>query len=629
MIDGDPNSSSPPDIEIGPADEEKPIIIGDNHVNRVEIPIASGPTDERSLQIIVRVRFGMDEPALLRGAGDPLKVTASFHGKETELQRVGEKADEKFLEWSTASRPALAPKISENSGVTVTLDQFRTVTGPGTAQVNVAVRVYDEAGHRWLPQDPAEARGKDVEIKKVAPAGEEPEIDYFRVEPDFVLRAGNEVTASFHGRNFACYTLFRNNQKVKSWESDGEHSDTHEPSLTTAYRLEAKPEGPDATVKKLYRTVQMVSPGWNQLTMPQGHPTQLFVHKDFGGNSGLRLYGIFRNNSDGSAALYSAVTGIDDWVLEGDIPDEMAHMIDSPGVAFDDKLWLIGGSSFDEEKPSKQVWCYSKSTDPQVTTRAWRKQEGEDLPSVLACHSCFVVQHPSPQIWVVGGIGKTEHSSEVIVKEVGSSWRIDEQKALPGGGRRHVAATATHDERLNMSVPCLYGGISLDKGKDVIRTDMLAWSRDRHGAGQDQTALKWQNQDGLHPHQGYPLAATLVAIPSAEELTFNAGAFPQQKQRLFLAGTFILPEDNEPEPTCPLTRPSEGPSLNITTSRLYEWMPDGRRWEARGVDQGWESFGGAWFRMQAISFNGFLFVWSLGQLPQAGTEPKLNILIPR
>jgi hypothetical protein len=138
----------------------------------------------------------------------------------------------------------------------------------------------------------------------------------------------------------------------------GKFPETEKPSITSVYRLEGKYKQPANQTEvrdALDRTVQVISPGWNRIALPQGSPVRLYVANDFSGSGSDRLYAIFKHGR-GTYALYSSATGVDAWRLEpGDVPQ---HMATSPGAYCKNKLWLIGGSSVDPDSLLNEVWCY-------------------------------------------------------------------------------------------------------------------------------------------------------------------------------------------------------------------------------------------------------------------------------
>ena len=62
------------------------------------------------------------------------------------------------------------------------------------------------------------------------------------------------------------------------------------------------------------------------------------------------------------------------------------------------------------------------------------------------------------------------------------------------------------------------------------------------------------------------------------------------------------------------------------TPNVHQWAKEKKLvWEERPVVNGWQQFHGDNFYMQAITFNGFLFVWSLQ--PDIHQRLKFNVLI--
>ena len=174
------------------------------------------------------------------------------------------------------------------------------------------------------------------------------------------------------------------------------------PSITSVYRIAAyKNAGVPHTED---RTVQVMSSGWNQVALAQGSPVRLFVANDFSDSSHEKLYGIFRNDHD-EYALYSSATGVDAWRQErGTVPHQTSA---SPGVSYNNKLWLIGGSSVDPKNCSSEIWCYDGD--------GWRDRSDEKAPPwpERMGHACIVFPRMhddkvEEEIWVFGGYNNGE-----------------------------------------------------------------------------------------------------------------------------------------------------------------------------------------------------------------------------
>ena len=74
-------------------------------------------------------------------------------------------------------------------------------------------------------------------------------------------------------------------------------------------------------------------------------------------------------------------------------------MATSPGAYFKNKLWLIGGSSVNPDRPGKEVWCYEK--DPSTQSRYWKRKDDflSAMPARMG-HACVLFQDA---LWVIGG----------------------------------------------------------------------------------------------------------------------------------------------------------------------------------------------------------------------------------
>lgn len=117
------------------------------------------------------------------------------------------------------------------------------------------------------------------------------------------------------------------------------------------------------------------------------------------------LYGIFRHKFVGMerAFLFQTENPFGEWkLIKGNetgkglpVPKGFST---SPGVYFDDKLWLIGGSQIDQEKTSIGV-CWINCKNPSN----WKELElksSDNGPQKRMGHAVLVFQN---KIWVMGG----------------------------------------------------------------------------------------------------------------------------------------------------------------------------------------------------------------------------------
>ena len=123
----------------------------------------------------------------------------------------------------------------------------------------------------------------------------------------------------------------------------------------------------------------------------------------FNANNQL-LYGIFRHRFEGQekAFLFQTENPFGGWdIVKSSVPDQAGDIpkgfSSSPGVYFNDELWLIGGSQIDQKNISNSVWCF----DPlQNRWAALKDLEHQDSPTPRMGHAVLVFQN---KIWVMGG----------------------------------------------------------------------------------------------------------------------------------------------------------------------------------------------------------------------------------
>jgi hypothetical protein len=551
--------------------------INEQPQNEVVIKVNYTGDDEPLVLLTITATCGRAPNALLESKNENVAVKSN-HPDARNLSKQDVK-DANKAAWRTKSAGIALTK--DRKQVMLTLDGFRCRTPPGDAEIEVAISAKAASADIWTSKfDPWK-----LSVPKTAP--QEPTLLYFAISPDFVLQAGaTDVWIEICATGFSKVKLTRNNEEVSAWADEcqklakGEPAKFQDrPSITTVYHLELtkgaasqKGNGQD-----VYRTVQVISPGWNRLALSQGYPAWLFV-ADLG--QGQRLYGIFID-PDGKATLHSSATGVDNWWQEeGAVPNSMKN---SPGVVFDGKLWLIGGSSFDEDAVGDEVWCYEKQAD--TNNWEWEKKAqlglGAHGVGQRACHACTTAPAQGKEaIWLLGGYNNGICYQDVWTCD-GAKWGRAAEPAWPARFK-HAAAVR---RRASDAEVWVYGGL----GNDHAALSDL-WM---HANG------NWSSIRGPQPSPGQGKA---VALTTAPQLPIG------DDSGITMLGTFLLPGSD-----------------NVTTSRILKWQDGNAIWEAEEVGAGWERFAGAAFGMQAISFNGFLFVWTLHR--DIERAPRLNVLV--
>ena len=447
---------------------------------------------------------------------------------------------------------------------------------------------------------------------------------------------------SFLATGYESITLFRNNKEVRVWPNDKNptldgSSDpfSDSPSITSVYRLEGKyhPVGSPAKELKdtLSRTVQVMSPGWNALVLPQGSPVRLFVANDFSGSGRDRLYGIFFQAESGNYALYSSETGVNDWREEaGEVPH---HLATSPGVYYKDKLWLIGGSAIDPALVYDEVWYMKRTSIPKFVP-------GITLPST-PCHRQCRRAWAKPVSsfrgnWTMGASKKNCGSSVVMMGM--------ERRMVTYGDSRKNYQRIQRIQRISCGIACrnlsgahasimppprsrLHAVMKLDlrRLQTPRRRVLMTFALTCGGRLMEQPGHKWQCMTHLTrtrrscQNPGLPLGAALAAYPQAVPPSGKV-----EPDRAFLIGSFkewAAGASDKPVVGAQASRPTG----NRISSFIFEWHEGSSLWEAGSVFNAWQQFHGDTYCMQAVAFNQFLFVLSLQSPIEAAL--KLNILM--
>jgi hypothetical protein len=590
------------DFTIAPT-AETAVKIGDSHAatNQVGIEVNASPQCPAGtkVRVTVTVGCGANEADLLASRDEFVKVTGQSSGKTANIIPV-QNPPAGMKVWNTGVFPTALP-------VSISLAGFVSNTPPGDAKIEILVET-STGRQQWSPGE-----NYSITVRKELERWGKPGIRYFTVNPNYILHAGQTaVTVSFCATDYETLTLFRNNEEVGNWTDQdaknkiisgvfpvrGKFPETEKPSITSVYRLEGKykqPANQTEVRNALDRTVQVISPGWNRIALPQGSPVRLFVANDFSGSGSDRLYAIFKHGR-GTYALYSSATGVDAWRLEpGDVPQ---HMATSPGVYYKNKLWLIGGSSVDPDSLLNEVWCYEAD-------QSWKRKG--DFPSTMPArmgHACVVFEDA---IWVIGGYNGVNTCSDVWQGKEKSDTQLawhPLQEHCKWAGRLNPAAAMWAPPDSPPEV-WMYGGSKDPQTFDALRD---YWStRD----GKD-----WKKMDEnqlppvlIMPDPGAPLASALVAFRQTES------SETADSDRLLLIGSFREVATNG-------NGKDQG---NRIFSFLFEWHSGTGLWEGRPVIDGWQQFQGQNYYLQAVVFNRFLFCWSLQNDPKF--IGRLNILV--
>jgi hypothetical protein len=164
-------------------------------------------------------------------------------------------------------------------------------------------------------------------------------------------------------------------------------------------------------------------------------------------------------------SLFSSYNGISDWLPVYNYSLQITfdlYFAGTPGVIFQNKLWLIGGSSFNVELPGNQIGYYD------FATMKWKvvpeiEQSQRFTPRMG--HACIVI---GKQIWVIGGYHPDSGTySDIWTSIDGINWKKSDI-SLPNGGRCMMGVALYKKDGNTGDYLWIYGGFKEEPGVDIF-----------------------------------------------------------------------------------------------------------------------------------------------------------------
>jgi len=141
-------------------------------------------------------------------------------------------------------------------------------------------------------------------------------------------------------------------------------------------------------------------------------PTVLFSATD-------HIYAVFRLKFAGkeNAFLFQTQNPFGGWnFVKSSVPDQAGFIPDgfstSPGIFFDNKLWLIGGSQIDPDNTSSRVWCFD------LKKGAWEDWGAAEWSQRMGHAVQVFFEDQKEKIWVMGGRDESGNALDDI-------WALD------------------------------------------------------------------------------------------------------------------------------------------------------------------------------------------------------------
>jgi hypothetical protein len=419
------------------------VTLGEGHKGKNQIVIVlTNPADEpvafegfgKRGEFTVTVSVGSGAPDLVRTLDESLdlKIDAPHGWQARPYKKVANQAVYVFRLPHTVFEP--------RERKTITLKNFVCCTDPGRARLQIDFAISDFTAFEAT-----------LEVEKKALVFE---LLFFEADPPYIATSAEKgtFTLSWSTVQAGRVELYKNQRKLATFTAGlddyengrkytyrGEH-----PDLTgTTYELTAYDQADASQSRTIQQTVHVLQAGWHAVAFPQyGYPAMLCSLDD------VNLYGIFIKN--GEACLCSSKHPFAIWDLEnGTVPDDMAT---SPGVSFNNRIWLVGGSSVDSDNFSNRVYSYD------IEQGRWQDHP-TNWPARMG-HACVAFKR---RLWVMGGMDADGNALQDLHRmDARDNWQHHGE--APWDPRCMLAA-ASYNKKL-----WIYGGCAEPFGDP--RTDM-------------------------------------------------------------------------------------------------------------------------------------------------------------
>ncbi|MDL1973965.1 MAG: hypothetical protein LWX55_04120 [Deltaproteobacteria bacterium] len=361
--------------------------------------IATGDANRDTNKIVLEITNHSEKSVEFSGVGNhgDLTLSCSIGTGAEDLMKNSNPTIDAPVDWNhepykKVSRQAVWTfRLSNKSKVfqpgeskTICLHHFESCAAQGQANVTIGVII---SGYEKFE--------RILEVEKKA---DEFQLLYFKADPPYITteKDGQAFTLKWNTIKAGKVVLYKNNSELKTFTAglagyeNGKEFVCREnaPDLNgTVYKLVATDKADQAQRRESKVTVSVLEPGWHPMSSFScyGCPAVLFNRDK------VDLYGIFIK--DKKACLYSSKYPCSAWDLKNEtVPDKMET---SPGVYFDNKLCLVGGSSVDPDNCSNQIWTYD------CEKAQWKeyKQSGK-WPARMG-HACIVFKK---KLWIMGGM---------------------------------------------------------------------------------------------------------------------------------------------------------------------------------------------------------------------------------
>lgn len=480
-------------------------------------PIELGERPERENVLSIRIQNA--GPDIRQGAesltiriGCPLgpQAQALFRSAEDARHTTVALGDGWSSQWSVPEDNTIGLELEREvdlwlgarESLTVTLDGVISKTRPGQATlgVNVLATPYGQPPRElWRSDRPLVVEKEDPESGIV----------FFLANPpsEALNLPGVEVKLEWHTLGLEKLKLKKDGFELRAAKPDDEETVLAGPARDAVYTLTGL-RGDTPVAKTLQ--IRVLEPDrWNILPPPRADNAGTLADKGAAlepilllNASDKKMFGLFRHRAAdaGWVRLFETENPLAGWtpVKGGDLDPKACPT--SPGVVFDDKLWLVGGSQIEQEQTSDAVWCF----DPEARRSKWTRREDATFPEKMPARMGHGVVVFDNKIWVMGGRDPAGNALDDVWAwdSKTSRWEPQATEGKQGWAPRCLIAPAVQETKKGPMI-WLYGGANEPLGAelfaDLWRYDGTGWKKIELKDLRDTTPIA----SGLEVFQGY------------------------------------------------------------------------------------------------------------------------------
>ncbi len=428
--------------------------------------------------------------------------TSLFEKSEWEAMVADPSRDGEIELTNLESGAILIENIDKNTPTTITftLENFKVNSTPGPTSCYLR---YQESYPDPDDEDETLTRWTDDESSKIIitkiPEPKIAQLNYFKADR-YGINNGASVTLSWDSVNTEFYTL-RSGFSEQRIEKDVNEITIEKSTGNYDFELIPYNDSPSPDAGESKELTISVFSGTSSEIISGRFPEGAVIMGLYSYNE--QLYAIVLPDAFAEKAnLYTSQEGFSTWEKVYITPHTEVVEIDrnlagSPGVIFNEQLWLIGGSSYDSGLPGNEVGIYD------FGSRTWRVNNNPAGFDARMGHTCLLFNEDK-EIWVMGGYHPDKGTLDDCWVYIQNSGWVEKSKAIIPGNGRCMMGAAVYEKDI-----WIFGGFNEEPGgASVSFRDTYRWIEEENKW--DKIIWKADGISGLQPDDYFTSGLSVI-----------------------------------------------------------------------------------------------------------------------